>query len=71
MTSVTGCGTQLDHGVLAVGYGTYDGEEFILVKNQWTTDWGVNGYIRISADAAANNGAGVNGIFMYPSYPTT
>lgn len=63
------CGTQLDHGVTAVGYGTAaDGTKYWLVKNSWGTGWGEAGYIRMQRDIDAQEG--LCGIAMMASYPT-
>jgi C1A family cysteine protease len=63
------CGTSLDHGVLAVGYGALNGQDYYLVKNSWGADWGAKGYIYLGRGAKYNGGAGQCGILMDPSYP--
>jgi C1A family cysteine protease len=62
------CGTKLDHGVLVVGYGTENGNDYWLVKNSWGTSWGDKGYIKIGRSDSTND-PGICGIAMQPSYP--
>ena len=63
------CGTTLDHGVLVVGYGTDNGQDYWLVKNSWSTSWGDEGYIKIGRSDSTDS-PGVCGIAMQPSYPS-
>lgn len=59
------CSSQIDHGVLAVGYGTdpTTQQEYWILKNSWGSEWGENGYFRIAL------GRGLCGIARQACYP--
>ncbi|KAL3678277.1 hypothetical protein R1sor_021233 [Riccia sorocarpa] len=61
------CGTELDHGVVAVGYGTENGVDYWIIRNSWAASWGEAGYVRIERGIDAKTGK--CGIAMEPSYP--
>jgi len=63
------CGTRLDHGVLAVGYGADNGQKFWKVKNSWGTSWGEEGYIRLCKECDKNGNKGECGLLEQPSFP--
>jgi hypothetical protein len=63
------CGTDLDHGVLAVGYGNENGLDYWIVKNSWGDFWGERGYLRMQRNIGAND-FGLCGINIEPSYAT-
>lgn len=69
------CGTKLDHGVLVVGYGTMDSNDYYIVKNSWGVSWGMDGYILLGrginpeTHLPYNNGDGQCGMLLEGSYP--
>ncbi|KNA13820.1 hypothetical protein SOVF_113290 [Spinacia oleracea] len=64
-TSTT-CGSapmDVNHAVLAVGYGIENGVPYWLIKNSWGEDWGDNGYFKMEM------GKNMCGVATCASYP--
>ncbi|CAH2034250.1 unnamed protein product [Thlaspi arvense] len=66
--SAPDCGTNTNHAVTLVGYGTSpEGIKYWLAKNSWGKSWGENGYIRLRRDVEWPQG--MCGLAQYASFP--
>lgn len=77
----SGCTEEIDHGVLAVGYGHYDPMtdhedtssnvegDYWLIKNSWGSSWGINGYIRLARGTGNEAEGGSSCILTLASRP--
>lgn len=60
------CGSNHNHAILAVGYGSENGVDYFRIKNSWGSYWGDAGFIRF---ARGKSGLGQCGVLSEPSYP--
>jgi len=66
ITTDMNCPTEIDHAIVAVGWGQEGNTQYYIVRNSWGTGWGESGYVRIET----STGTGVCGINQYVYYPT-
>jgi len=59
-----GCNsTTITHGVTVVGYGTQNGTDYWLIRNQWNTTWGIAGYMMMARNANDMCGVATHGVY--------
>jgi KDEL-tailed cysteine endopeptidase len=61
------CSGDIDHGVLAIGYGEENGIKYWLVKNSWGPNWGEGGYFKLKR--SDTNDEGMCSILTAASFP--
>uniref|UniRef100_A0A182DW06 Ficin isoform A n=1 Tax=Ficus carica TaxID=3494 RepID=A0A182DW06_FICCA len=61
------CGVAIDHAVVLIGYGKYNGVDYWLLRNSWGTNWGEQGYMKLQRNVAQSAGkCGVARLCLYP-----
>ena len=46
----------INHAMQAVGFGYFQGMEYAIIRNEWGTDWGIDGYAYVYLDPASTTG---------------
>lgn len=65
LTDAEACGTQVNHAVTVVGYGSdRQAGEYYLVRNSWGESWGDSGYVKIGTA----EGEGICGINQFVAF---
>ncbi|XP_003738752.1 cathepsin L1-like [Galendromus occidentalis] len=57
---------RFDHAVVVVGYGSNQNGKYWIVKNSWGTNWGQNGYFKLSRDGG--NYCNISDFVFVPKY---
>ncbi len=63
----TDCTTNIDHAVLLVGYTS----NYWIIKNSWSTGWGVGGFIYLATSSACNAMVSASAAFPLASARTS
>jgi len=66
ITEVDNCPTEIDHGVVIVGYGYTGNQGYYIVRNSWTNRWGMDGYIKIGMADGPVGICAINSTVYYP-----
>ncbi|KYQ99683.1 counting factor associated protein [Tieghemostelium lacteum] len=63
------CSTwNVDHEVVVIGYGTMETEDYWLIKNSWSTHWGMNGYGLMARNKGDSCGIASDAVYPIPVF---